>query len=120
MDLREAIATMGRKRETVHIPPDLTVYIREMTALEFQELERWSASVKPDNLTFLTRLIVISVVDGGGGIVFSGGDADAESLKKLPASVVVQLGQAILRLNKLTKDDQEQLRGNSDGGTAGS
>ena len=95
-----------------------TLTIRTLTGAERDEWE--SAFVNQDKIDIRglkTRLIQLTVLNGDGNPMFP--KADRLQLNGKSASVIDRIFQVSQRLSGLTKEDAEEMVGNSDAGPAG-
>lgn len=101
-------------REAVHVPEwDVTLWVRCMTArerdaFEAQQLALGRANRENENIR--ARLVVLTVVDETGNRVFS--DADADALGNKAVAPMERLASVALRLNRISAEDIEELKGN--------
>ena len=103
-------------RETVPVPEwGVDVVVRTMTGGErdaFEsEISKAGGFVGMDNVR--ARLIVRTAVDESGARLFT--DDDVVALSGKSAAALSRLFDVAARLNGLTKEDKEELAGNSSG-----
>ena len=92
--------------------------VRTLTGTERDQFE--SAFVNQDKIDIRglkTRLIQLTVLNGDGNPMFT--KADLLQLNGKSASVIDRIFQVSQRLSGLTKEDAEEMVGNSDAGPAG-
>lgn len=115
---REAfLAGRAPKRETVETSRG-PVVVQELTGKERDAFER--SCVKPDgkktkeDMTNLrAKLLVLAVRDDNGDRLLQ--DGDVESVGRLPAGDIQAVFETAARLSGITKEDVEELVGNSEG-----
>ena len=115
---KEILAAKNLKTETVEVPElGGQVMIREMTAAdrdswEFEQLKKNGKSYSVNFENLRAKLIVRCVVDSETKLrMFS--DSDAELLGNCSAASLDKLYEACQKLNKLSKDDVDDLVKNS-------
>lgn len=84
-------------------------YVRCMTV---GEKDRFDFAKDSQN-NFRARLLIATVCDEQGSLLFFAKDAPA--LGQLPVSTAEPFIDAAIRVNKMSKEDQDALRKNSDG-----
>lgn len=89
-----------------------TVHLREMTASERDAFEQASLdkSGSARLINIRARLASISLCDFSGKRLFS--DADIAALGELPASALDRIFDASMKLNKISKQDVDDLEKN--------
>lgn len=108
MSLRDLILSADDlKRERVDIPewPGATVFVRMMTASERDRFE--SAHLKSPERDFRARLAVATVCDEQGQAVFT--EADIPALGAKSSAALTRIFEAAAKLNKMGKEDYEDL-----------
>jgi hypothetical protein len=109
---------MGLRESFFAIPPEITtepVVIRGekyfVRALTVGEKDKWELENGKEGATSMrARLVVATVCDESGAPVFKAGDV--HRLADYPVSVVEPLVDAALKLNRITKEDVEELEKN--------
>lgn len=114
MNLREQILQSDDlKREAVEVPEwGTTVYVRVMPGVDRDAFEvacTTDGEMSRDN--FRARLAVWTVVDDQGRRVF--GDNDVELLGAKSGTALNRIFPVAIRLNRMSKQDVEELAGNS-------
>lgn len=109
---------LGKRRgkvEEIKVPEwGGTVFVREITASERDAFEAGSLDKKGGArmANIRARLAVLTLSDSEGKRLFA--DADTHQLGELPASAMDRIFEASMRLNRLTKDDVDELEKNSE------
>lgn len=100
--------------ETVRIDEwDATVHVRELTAAERDAYEQSivAREGEPMNLRNIrARLVALTLVDDKGERIFT--DEQAEALGRKSGRVLDRLFDVAQRLNKMRKQDVEDVKGN--------
>ena len=115
LDVTEFLAA-GRI-EVQRVPvPELggAVYLRGLTAYEFEEYEKVLSRQKDDVVNARARLLTMCLCDSTGKLLFS--HHDIKRIGGLPAAVVLRLFLAARKLSKLDEDGIKELVGNSGSG----
>lgn len=101
----------------VHIAAlDGDVFVREMSGAERDAFDAWQSAGKRTSAEILCELVVRCICDEVGEPMFSA--EDAAKVARLKARVMLELGQAVSRHNRLTADDEQELLGNSASGAS--
>lgn len=113
------LAKDDREHERVEVPEwggHVYVWTLSMTELEKYQQEIATAEEKlgrrPTNM--MPALVARTVCDSDGKRLFD--DKQIAELGKKSAPAVLRLFNASVRLNRMTKEDIEELAGNSEGG----
>lgn len=97
------------------IPPPVEpvgdAFVRAMTAGEKDRFDL--AHTKAEGKDFRSRLLVASVCDESGSLLFTEGDMPA--LSRLPLPSIEPLVDAIMRINRIGEKEQADLRKNLNG-----
>jgi hypothetical protein len=116
---RGAILGIKQLRQEPLLVPEWggTVYVRELTAAERDEVETWSVAAKREDnpdadavLNLRARVAVKSVVDDKGLRLFS--DKDADELGQKSASALDAIFSMTLGLSGMSKAERERLEKN--------
>lgn len=119
----QILGTTDLKRELVDVPEwGGSVYVRELTATERDELELacWQEqqrSGRPLAKHYRARLVALSVCDVDGKPLFTPADVDALAGKS--GRVIGRLTDAAGKLAGISKADREELEGNSEAAPSG-
>lgn len=96
--------------EEVTVPQFGTARVKVMTV---GEKDTFDVAVTAKKYGFRAGLIVICTIDERGIRVFD--DEDITKIEQLPIYIVEPLVDAAIRINKLSKQDQEELAKNLNG-----
>lgn len=119
----QILSSTDLKRELVDVPEwGGSVYVRELTATERDELELacWQESQRsgrPLARHYRARLVAMSVCDENGKPLFTASDVDALAAKS--GRVIGRLTDVAGRLAGISKADREELEGNSEAAPSG-
>ena len=114
IDIEKLYSLLGKfpECEDVEIPGYGSAKVKVLTQAEKDKFDL-ALETKSDRVGFRARLIVASVIDERGALVF---DEDAiPKLMGLPAYVLEPIVDVALRINRLSKQDQDALAKNSNG-----
>ncbi|MDB5297301.1 MAG: hypothetical protein JWO31_3284 [Phycisphaerales bacterium] len=99
------------RREHVALPDGSTVYVRELSAADRNELVATATAAKEDGgkvSGFQVRAVVLTACDADGNRLF--GDADTAAVSAGPASVIDVVFGAAAKLNGMTAKEDDAAK----------
>jgi hypothetical protein len=86
------------------------ICVREMTGTELAEWQRIAQDPEREDVDAVVALAMFTVCDSEGNRLFDMNTFDA--LKQKSIQVILQIQEVALRVNRLTEQDQAELKGN--------
>lgn len=99
-------------REEIQVPEwGGSAFVRMMTGAERDRFDSLHANYKDVLRDFRARVLVFTVCDAEGNLLFT--EADIPGLGALPSNALNRLMAAAVRINKFSEAEVEELRKNS-------